>query len=71
MYRPLVLKYFFYSSLGKEIDGLFASDPGKAAWLRQQSQALDLGGLGLDDAGWPASCLAGSNQTGLCALPSN
>jgi len=44
--------------------GLFASDPGKAAWLRQQSQALDLGGLGLDDAAWPASCLAGSNQTG-------
>ena len=43
--------------------GLFGSDPDKAAWPSQQSQASDFVGLGSDGAAWPASCLAGSNQT--------
>lgn len=52
--------------------GLFGWNPGKTAWLRQHSQALDFVSLGLDGAAWPVSCLAGSNQTGLTArlLPS-
>ena len=35
----------------------------KAACLRQQFQTLDFVSLEWNGAAWPASCLAGSNQT--------